>query len=433
MLHNQNELFEPNKADATDNSVSFYLENGYAHRVLQVAGKKFEEKVKSYYNDYNSRDNFFVSALNSPIETITEQNQSLNYIDLFCGGGGLSLGIHNAAKFLGFKPRALLAADIDKVALNLVRSHFRPVYSRDKSVEDLIRYELDLSNNNGRYITPPEIIDNQIKALRGRVDLLVGGPPCQGHSNLNNKTRRFDPRNLLYLTMPSFAIALNIPNIIIENVQTIINAREKVVPITRAILEANGYFVEEHVLKASDFGIAQSRTRHFLIASKTQDVRINSLVRAFSGDDISFNKACLNMPKLDPSLSITESESTLSQENIERINYLHDNDLNDLPNFVRPDCHKNGHTYVSVYGRIIGDLPMTTVTTGFASPGRGRFTHPTLRRPISIREAGRCQGFPDWYWTEAVKNQFSVTNYRKVIGDAVPSFFAYPLMASLFT
>ena len=65
MLHNQNELFEPNKADATDNSVSFYLENGYAHRVLQVAGKKFEEKVKSYYKDYNSRDNFFVSALNS--------------------------------------------------------------------------------------------------------------------------------------------------------------------------------------------------------------------------------------------------------------------------------------------------------------------------------------------------------------------------------
>ena len=44
-------------------------------------------------------------------------------------------------------------------------------------MEDLIRYELDLSNNNGRYITPPEIIDNQIKALRGRVDLLVGGRP----------------------------------------------------------------------------------------------------------------------------------------------------------------------------------------------------------------------------------------------------------------
>jgi DNA (cytosine-5)-methyltransferase 1 len=431
--NNQTELLEPKKKANTDSTVSYFVEGKYVHRVLSVGEEVYNERVQSHYTDRNDRENFFISSLNSRLEPLTEQNKRLTYIDLFCGGGGLSLGVHNASKFLGMKPQSVLAADIDHDALNLVKSHFRPVYTRSKSVEDLIRYEIDLSQNSCKYISYPEIIDHQIKTLRGRVDLLVGGPPCQGHSNLNNKTRRYDPRNLLYLNMPSFAIALDIPNIIIENVQTISKAKENVVEITRNLLSAHGYFVEEHVLKASDFGVAQSRTRHFLTASKNKYVRTASLIRAFSGEEISFNTACTNMPKLDKKLTCIEQTSELSQENLDRINYLHDNNEDDLPNFVRPDCHKNGTTYRAVYGRIIGDLPMTTITTGFSSPGRGRFVHPKERRPISAREAARCQAFPDWYWEKAVELGLTRSRYQKVIGDAVPPLFAYPLMAYLFT
>jgi DNA (cytosine-5)-methyltransferase 1 len=75
---------------------------------------------------------------------------------------------------------------------------------------------------------------------------------------------------------------------------------------------------------------------------------------------------------------------------------------------------------------------MQTVTTGFSSPGRGRYIHPHEKRVVNIREAGRIQGFPDWYWQPALNLGFKRAYYNKVIGDAVPSLFAYPLMASLF-
>jgi DNA (cytosine-5)-methyltransferase 1 len=75
---------------------------------------------------------------------------------------------------------------------------------------------------------------------------------------------------------------------------------------------------------------------------------------------------------------------------------------------------------------------MTTITTGFGSPGRGRYIHPYERRPISIREAGRVQAFPDWYWEKAVDLSLSRSNFQKIVGDAVPSLLVYPLMAALF-
>ena len=325
--------------------------------------------------DINAQKDFFVFSLNSPIEPLSPLGERLTYIDLFCGGGGLSLGVQSAAKFLGYNPKLCLAADIDAVALELVKKHFKPTYARTKSVEDLIQFEADYTGTINKFISEPVILDSQIAALKGRVDLLVGGPPCQGHSNLNNRTRRFDPRNLLYIIMPAFAVALDIPNIIIENVQSITNASENVVGLTKSLLHHHGYSIEECKLVASDFGVAQSRTRHFLIASKTRNLTTMSLINRFKTNEISFGEACTNMPKLDDKLSNIEVISNLSQENIERINYLHDNNVDDLPNFARPNCHKSGHTYQSVYRRIKADLPMTTVTTGFASPGRGRYTH----------------------------------------------------------
>lgn len=425
-------LFEQDSDGSYENSVRYFRDDRYIHRELCTSSQCYTERVLSHLPNTNEQKDFFVSSLNSRIEPLSPPSKRLTYIDLFCGGGGLSLGVQSAAKFLGYNPKLCLAADIDAVALDLVKKHFKPIYARSKTVEDLIQFEVDYTGTINKFISDPIILDTQIAALKGRIDLLVGGPPCQGHSNLNNSTRRFDPRNLLYMIMPAFAVALDIPNIIIENVQTITNARENVVGLTKSLLHQHGYSIEECKLLASNFGVAQSRIRHFLIASKTRNLTSMSLINRFKTDEISFGEACTNMPKLESRLSNIEVISNISQENIERIDYLHDNNVDDLPNFVRPDCHKNGHTYRAVYGRIKADLPMTTVTTGFASPGRGRYTHPTERRPISIREAGRVQAFPDWYWEPTIDLGWKKANYQKVIGDAVPSQFAYPLMANLF-
>jgi DNA (cytosine-5)-methyltransferase 1 len=111
----------------------------------------------------------------------------------------------------------------------------------------------------------------------------------------------------------------------------------------------------------------------------------------------------------------------LSDSNQRRIDFLHDNDLYELPNHERPDCHKEGHTYPSVYGRLDWNDVAPTITTGFFTPGRGRFIHPLLRRTLSAREAARLQGFPDSYRFDDGLTEPARTALARAIGDAVPS------------
>ena len=88
--------------------------------------------------------------------------------------------------------------------------------------------------------------------------------------------------------------------------------------------------------------------------------------------------------------------SRLSPENEQRVKYLIENDVWELPDEERPVCHQDGnHTYGSIYGRIYANQPSQTITTGFLSPGRGRFTHPTRARGLTPHEGARLQGFPD--------------------------------------
>jgi DNA (cytosine-5)-methyltransferase 1 len=293
VLNNQADLFYDVGPSTFAQDLKFVRDGDFVYRHMTIGETTYSEFVSSYYKSASERDDFFLSYLNASLASKTAPRKKLNYIDLFCGGGGLSLGVQNAGRFLGYNPKLNLAADIDKHALNLTSAHFKPVFARNKSVEELIEYEVDLSGENSNFISAPFVTDHQIKELKGRVDLLVGGPPCQGHSNLNNKTRRFDPRNLLYFVMPAFAVALNIPNIIIENVRLINKASENVVEITKSILKHNGYSVSEFILTASDFGVAQSRTRHFLIASKERSTDQFSIINSFKGSPISFNSACL--------------------------------------------------------------------------------------------------------------------------------------------
>ena len=413
-------------------TMRYFREGGYICRELTIGHKPFFERVKSVSETDDLVLDFFRAYLTHPIEVGLKSGRSLNYLDLFCGGGGLSLGVQNASRFLGLKPRLVGAADIDQHALNLVKAHFDPLYPRAKSVDDIINYEVDLSGTLKDFISPPIIRDNQLESLRGRIDLLVGGPPCQGHSNLNNITRRFDPRNLLYLSMPAIAIALDVPKVIVENVRTITAAKENVVEMTKSIFRTHGYDVQEIVLDSSNFGVAQTRTRHFVVASKKKLPDLSLTSSLFHARTFSFNEMCTDLPELPHGMSMIQELGQLSESNKDRINYLFDNDVYDLPDPERPECHREGNTYQSVYGRMKGELPSGTITTGFASPGRGRYVHPSERRMISIREAGRLQGFPDWYWSKAIELKLKRAHYHKIVGDAVPSILVYPLLASLF-
>ena len=118
------------------------------------------------------------------------------------------------------------------------------------------------------------------------------------------------------------------------------------------------------------------------------------------------------------------AETQLSTENKLRIDHLFDNECYDLPHEVRPECHKEGHTYPSVYGRLRPDQPSGTLTSGFLSPGRGRYVHPSERRGLNLRDGARLQSFPDQYVFPEHRGR---TIIARLIGDAVP-----PLMSFAF-
>ena len=120
-----------------------------------------------------------------------------------------------------------------------------------------------------------------------------------------------------------------------------------------------------------------------------------------------------------------DEQPMLSPDNQERIEWLFDNDLWDLPDEKRPDCHKGGHTYPSVYGRMYWDKPAQTITTGFMTIGRGRYIHPSQRRVLTPREAARLQGFPDNFVFLPNGAVPSKSSLSKWIGDAVPTQLGY--------
>jgi len=117
--------------------------------------------------------------------------------------------------------------------------------------------------------------------------------------------------------------------------------------------------------------------------------------------------------------------ATPNPANLERINYLFDHDEYNLPNEQRPDCHKDGHSYPSVYGRMYWDKPAPTITTGFNSAGRGRYIHPKRRRVITPQEAARIQGFPDWFCFTPDGMDIGRQNIATWIGDAVHPILGY--------
>jgi DNA (cytosine-5)-methyltransferase 1 len=347
---------------------------------------------------------------------------NIKVVDLFCGPGGLSQGVSLGLKALGNTVENVFAADIDEGALRVFAANHRPRYSKNLSVADLVQYRLDYSNEAVSFKSDPELLSPELESLIGQVDLLVAGPPCQGHSTANQNRRYFDYRNLLYLTVPAIAVAMRVPTIIIENVPGVTASQQGVVQDTWKILKANGYHLTGGVIDASTLGWPQRRRRHFTIASKLRIFGdFQSQIAELFGPPMPISTMLADLEDHVNEDFMTEI-SQLTKENLARINFLHDNDIYDLPDSERNlAARTSGTTYRSVYGRMHWDKPAQTITTGFMTPGRGRYVHSTRRRTITPREAARLQGFPDTFQFGAFGQIPTRTELAKWIGDAVPT------------
>lgn len=350
----------------------------------------------------------------------------LTVLDAFCGSGGLALGVKFAAEAIGRELEFAAAIDTDAAALEVYRHNLNPRRTVNESVASLVDFHVKGTDENVSFAYQPEIISPRLGGVQ-KVDVFIAGPPCQGHSNLNNHTRRRDPRNDLYVTAVALGVAVQAQAILIENVPTVQNSHSDVVATACALLESEGYSLSKGVLRADELGAAQRRARFFILAVKGRSLSPSYLAEATAGI------AAPAMPLswaigdlLDrTSEGVMNSIPALNEVNQRRVQYLFDHDLHDLPDSERPDCHKNGTTYTAVYGRMHWDKPAQTITTGFGTPGQGRYIHPLRPRLITPHEAGRIQGYPDWFEFDPSGLGVKRKSLTKWIGDAVHPMLGY--------
>ena len=193
----------------------------------------------------------------------------------------------------------------------------------------------------------------------------------------------------------------------------------------RGLFQTNGYHVDELIVDAISLGLPQTRKRHILVACRSRKPDLKAIIELLERPQRDLRWAIGDLVHMN-SGAPWDIEAELSEVNRRRIKYLFDNDEYDLPNTHRPDSHRNGHTYPSIYGRLRWDRPAGTITTGFNTPGRGRYIHPEIQRTITAYEAARIQGFPDIFEFKLIDGETPTrTSLANMIGDAVPPQIGY--------
>ncbi|HET9768493.1 MAG TPA: DNA cytosine methyltransferase [Thermoanaerobaculia bacterium] len=337
----------------------------------------------------------------------------LRVVDLFAGCGAMSLGLAEGARRAGRAVALALAVDSQEEMIAAYAANLAGAATEVADVTSLFP---------GPVGAPLTADERALAKKIGRVDLLLGGPPCQGHSDLNNHTRRRDPKNALYLRMARAAEVLRPKLVIVENVVAVQHDERGVVDATAEALRCTGYAVASRVIDLRLVGVPQRRRRHLLMASRLPHLdpasTLESLAKGAPGHPDRTVRWAIEDLMAVKDATIYDTVTTPSERNARRIDHLFDNDVYNLPNRQRPECHRDGgHTYVSMYGRLRWNEPAQTITTGFGSMGQGRYVHPARRRTITPHEAARLQTFPDWY---DFGDDILRTALATMIGNAVP-------------
>lgn len=319
-------------------------------------------------------------------------------IDLFCGCGGLTLGLKQA----GFC--VVGAVDIDELAVETYKMNHPEVMIWQKDITAFGTLS----------------IKRKLKIKKGDLDLLAGCPPCQGLSSmrtLNGGRKIKDKRNNLIFEFLRFVKDLLPKAIMMENVPELMDHYK--FKIFCRELKTLGYEPNSCVKDAADYGVPQRRRRAILLAGRGFKIDFVEPVKKKK----TVADAIKNIPTVgqsgDPLHDIPERRTAKIKRLIAMIPKDGGSRM-DLPFSEQLECHKKCDGFKDVYGRMAWDKPAPTITSGCTNPSKGRFLHPDENRAITLREAALLQSFPRGYKFPADKGKGDVA---LMIGNALPPTF----------
>lgn len=405
-----------------------------------------------------------------------KKRNNYTIIDLFAGAGGLSEGFVQA----GFVPIAHV--EMDKDACNTLRTRCCFHYLRANNQLDIyykyLKGEIARETLYGSVpkevtnaVINVEISDDTINETFGKIkqlakghkiDMIIGGPPCQAYSLLgrHRKTMEDDPRTLLYLQYGKFLKEFTPKGFVFENVPGLLSAKKgEHFQNLQTYFDELGYKVHFKMLNASDYGVLQDRRRIIIVGwQKDNDMGYpdiekistcavindilgdlpklkageiemvssykkenNSYLResGIRADDEKFVTQNITRPVNDNDASIYAYAIKLWDSKQIRVKYT------DLPLELR--TQKNEDSFLDRFKVVNGKGKAHTVVAHIAKDGH-YYIHPSLSvcRSISVREAARMQSFPDNFYFEGSRSAMF-----KQIGNAVPVLMAKRIAESI--
>ncbi|WP_394526932.1 DNA cytosine methyltransferase [Lacrimispora sp. JR3] len=346
---------------------------------------------------------------NTEQKLLTRWMRMLRVVDLFAGVGGLSYG------FMLAGAEILVANEKDE---SIAQAYKKNHPNTEMITADITKLDI------------PKIFNKYL----GKIDIVIGGPPCQGFSQKGSRKTINDPRNFLFkyyyevvkYLKPKYFLMENVPNLLTTEKGLFRKEIEK-------LFGDIGYSLDCDVLNAAFFGVPQVRRRAMILGKQgnqilrlpkarnamvTIDEAISDLqyLESGEGEEISPYITVPNSAyQKDMRKGATELHNHVatrhSKEAIEKLKLIPVG----MGKEVLPEELLTKSIYSGTWSRMIADEQSVTITTRFDTPSSGRFTHPTLNRCITVREAARIQSFPDRFIFYGNKS-----SQMKQVGNAVP-------------
>ena len=341
-------------------------------------------------------------------------------IDLFSGAGGMTLG----AKQAGIKVAWAIESDPNAAATYLTNHP-----------------EISLVQGDIRSVTSVEV-------PKSAMTVLFGGPPCQGFSTSNQRTRNSDnERNWLFEEFFRVAEIVGPEWIVFENVRGVVDTeRARYVKAVFARLLKMRYVFAYSLLNAADYGVPQERHRFFIVANRLGFMPL--MPRATIGKKCTVREAISDLPKLRNGAaldlmkyptsaaasyakklreSLKECSGNIVSKNAPHIveRYKHvpqGGNWEDIPKSMMSNYAEVERCHTGIYRRLKWDC--TSVVIG--NFRKNMLIHPAQNRTLSVREAARIQSFPDCY-----KFQGTIGLQQQQVGNAVPPLLAKAVFRSI--